>query len=227
MPKNLNLFERVARIVAGSILLFLSFAVFVHPVARLLVILAGTWLLLEGILARCSMYHGLGVKKPGLMRQETAMTLMVAGIQAAIGYIWWHAGWTKIWDGDFVANLPGFLARCASSSHFWFMRNVIMNQGIRYHVFYGGLVEILQYAIGIGLIVLAYIWLTAEKETMRRASLYLSAVALGLGTLMSMVFYFAAGPLDQWVAAGSAIMFWVQLVMVYGFVNILMTKERE
>lgn len=226
MPKNLNLFERIARIVAGSILLFLSFAVFAHPVAKLLIILAGMWLLLEGILARCPMYHGLGVKKPGLMRKETAMSIMVAGAQAAIGYVWWHAGWTKIWDGGYVGSLPGFLERCANGNHFWFMRNVILNQGVRYHAFLGGLVELLQYAIGIGLIVLAYLWLTSREERTRRAALYFSAIALACGTLMSMVSYFAAGPLDSAIAAGSAVMFWVQLVMVYGFVNILMSKER-
>jgi len=225
MPKNLNKFEQASRIVVGCILLFLSVTVFSHPVAKLLVILAGLWVVLEGVLGRCPFYHDLGVKKPGAMKPQTALMLTVAGIEAAIGYIWWHAGWIKIWNEDFVGSLPAVLSRSASVNHFWFMKNFMLNQGMKYYGLYGGLVELFQYVIGIGLIVLAYVWLSARHRETRRATLYLSVVGLSIGAFMNMIFYFAIGPTDTWIAAGNAVMFWVQLVMIYGFVNLIMSKE--
>ncbi len=227
MQKNLNQFEKAARLVAGAFLLFLSFSVFVHPVARLLVILSGAWLILEGALGSCPLYHGLGVKKPGPMKAETAMMLMLAGAQAAIGYVWWHAGWIKLWAGDFVATLPGIISQCAAANHFFFMRNVLLNQGMRYHVLFGSLVEIFEYVIGLGLVVLAYVLVASKHAESRRAALYLSVVGFSFGAFMNMVFYFAVGPTDPWIASGNAVMFWIQLVFIYGFVNLLMSKENQ
>jgi multisubunit Na+/H+ antiporter MnhB subunit len=101
----------------------------------------------------------------------------------------------------------------------------MLNQGMKYYGLFGGLVELFQYVIGIGLIVLAYVWITARKRETRRAALYLSAVGLAVGAFMNMIFYFAVGPMDTWIAAGNAVMFWIQLVLIYGFVNLLMSKE--
>ncbi len=225
MTRNLNRFERGTRIAAGSVLLALSFIVFDHPVARLLVILAGLWVALEGVYGCCPLYADLGMKKPGALRPETVFMLMVAGVQAALGYVWWHSGWVKVWGGDFIASLPQTLAQNAAENPFWFMHNFMLNQATRYYGLFGGLVEISQYFIGIGLIVLAYMVIAARKPETRNASYYLSAVALGAGALMNAVFYFAVGHSDPWVAAGNVAMFWIQAVLVYGYVNLLMARQ--
>lgn len=225
MNKNLNWFERSARIFAGAILLFLSFASFDHPVARLLALLAGLWLVLEGGCGCCPLYHDLGLKKPGPMKIETILYLMVAGVQVAVGYVWWHAGWIKIWSGNFIAELPVMLSKYAAGNPHHFMGNFLTNQATRYYGLYGGLVELAQYMIGIGLVALAYLLITAKTETTRRAVLYLSAVGLAFGVFMNAMFYLAVGHLDTWIAAGNVVMFWVQLVLIYGFVNLLMAGE--
>jgi hypothetical protein len=227
MNKNLNRFESAARIVVGSIMLLLSFTVFVHPVARLLVILAALWLVLEGACGRCPLYAGLGTKKPNQHQPETLLWLMVAGVQVAIGYIWWNAGWSKVWSGDFVSTLPQAAAYFAANNPFFFVKNFLLNQVTHYYGLFGGLVELTQYFVGIGLIVLAYLMITAKKETTRRAAYYLSAVGLGAGAIMNGVFYFALGHINPWISAGNVAMFWIQLVLVYGFVNFLLIKANR
>jgi hypothetical protein len=225
MNKNLNRFEQAARLVAGSLLLLLSFAVFIHPVAKLLIILAGLWVLLEGIYGCCPLYAAMGTKKPGQHQPETLLWLMIAGAQAAIGYVWWHAGWVKVWGGDFVNSLPQTVAYYAANNPFWFVRNFLLNQVTTYYGLYGGLVELAQYFIGIGLMVYAYVLVTAKRETTRRAAYYLSAVGLACGAIMNGVFYFALGHIDPWISAGNVAMFWIQLVLIYGFVNLLLIKN--
>jgi hypothetical protein len=226
MSKNLNAFERAARLMVGLIMIYLSFAVFVHPVARLLIILGGVWLILEGGFGGCPFYHNLGIKKPGPMRAETALYLVVAGIQSAIGYVWWHAGWVKMSDADFIATLPRFFERCAQDNPHLLMKGFLMESAARNFAFYGGLVQLTQYAIGIGLIVLAYLWLSAKTEQMRRGAWYFTVVALGAGAIMNAVFYFAFSHMDTWVGAANAVMFWVEAALIYGFINLLINKEK-
>jgi len=224
MNKNLNRFDRGARIFAGAVLLFLSFAVFDHPVARLLVILSGLWLLLEGICGCCPLYEMLGVKRPGQMKPETLLQLMIAGMQVVIGYVWWHAGWVKIWAGDFIPTLPAKLAMYASANPYPFVRNFLLNQATHYSNLFGGLIQFSQYLIGIALVALAYVWVTASTEAVRRGALYLSVVGFALGAFMNAVFYFALGHVDPWAAAGNVVMFWGQLILIYGFINLVMIK---
>jgi len=225
MTKNLGFFERLARIVGGSIFLFLSFAVFEHPVARLLVILFGLWAILEGISGACPLYHTVGIRKPDTCKPEIALQLMVAGTQVAIGYVWWHAGWEKISSGDFVATLPATVSAFAAGNPFGFMTNVLTNQAIRYADLIGFLVQYSQYLIGVILIAVTYTWLVARVEETRRASLYLACVALGMGAIMNALFYFAAGHLSPSTASLNVLMFWVELVMIYGYVNILSNRS--
>lgn len=227
MTKNLNRFERGARIALGAALLTLSFVVFSHPVARLLIIIAGAWVALEGIAGACPLYASLGSKKPGPMRTETVLLLMLAGVQVAIGYVWWHSGWTKVWGGDFIVSLPQTLADYAAGNPFWLMRNFLLNQATSYYGFFGGLVEMAQYLIGIGLIALAYGLLAARRSSTKSAVHYLSAVGLGVGALMNAVFYFALGHAEPWAAAGNVAMFWIQAVMAYGYINLLKAREAK
>jgi hypothetical protein len=224
MTKNLNRFERGARIAFGITLLLLSFIVFSHPVARLLVILAGLWVSLEGATGCCPLYAGLGMKKAGAPRAETVLMLMIAGVQASIGYVWLNAGWDKIWNGNFIASLPQTLADYAYGNPFWFMRNFMLNQASEYYRLFGGLIQVTQYFIGIGLIALAYALLVVRKPTSRNAVYYLSAVAFAAGALMNAAFYFALGHSDPWASAGNVAMFWIQAVLLYGNINLLKAR---
>jgi hypothetical protein len=225
MLSNLNKFERAARIGVGALLLILSFSVFVHPIARLLVILAGAWLVLEGAMGACPFYASLGIKKPSPVHPQAIFELMVGGVQVALGYVWWHAGWIKMWSGNFSESLQPILRRYAEGNPHFFIHNCLQNFSQPYVGFYAGIIEVTQYFIGIMLIALAYAWLALKEEAPRRAALYLSVVGLLAGAIMNGVFYFAIGHLDAWAAAGNVIMFWSQLVLAYGFINLLKNKH--
>ncbi len=225
MHKNISRFDRGARIFAGAVLLFLSFVVFIHPVARLLVILSGMWLVLEGICGCCPLYLSMGIKKPGPVKAETVFQLMAAGMQVVLGYVWWHAGWEKIWNGDFVALLPAKLAQYAQVNPYPFVHNFLLNQATQYAALLGNLVQFSQYLVGIALVALAYVWITAKSGSARRGAFYLSVVGLAVGAFMNAVFYFVLGHIDPWASAGNVVMFWTQLALVYGFVNLIMANN--
>ncbi len=227
MSKNLGGFERFARIVGGSIFLILSVLVFEHPVARLIAILFGLWALVEGISAACPLYHFLGVRKRGPIKPETVLHLMAAGIQVIIGYVWWVSGWHKITGGSFVAMLPKTLAEFSLNNPFPWMRQFLTEICARNSAFIGLLVEFSQYVIGVVLVALAYVWLTAKSDETKRAAFYISIIAFTIGLIMNALFYLAAAHTGPAVREINVLMFWLQAVMVYGYANLLMKNVQN
>lgn len=225
MHRNLNVYESAARIVAGAVLLLLSFAVFVHPVAQLLVILAGIWIILEGICGCCPLYSSLGLNRVGFLKTETVLWLLVAGVQAVLGYVWWHAGWEKIIGGTYVHNLAHTFAGYAAGNPFMLVRGALLGPLATASVAIGYVTEFAEYFIGIAMVALSYVIVAAKTDSARRWSLRLSVVALAVGAVINALFYFAAAHTDKYLGMANVTMFWTQAVLVYGFIALALNKN--
>jgi hypothetical protein len=224
MHRNLNGYESGARLVAAAVLLFLSFAVFVHPVAQLLVILAAAWLAMEGICGCCPFYANLGLAK-GALKPETSAMLIVAGIQVVLGYVWWHAGWEKIVQGVFASQFGHNLAVWAAHNPYPFMRGALLGPMSSAAGWLGWTVEFLEYFIGIGLVALAYAIMAARTERGRRLALAFSVGALSVGMALKGVFFFAAAHTNEYAGMASVLIFWTSAVLVYGYAGQLAKRK--
>jgi uncharacterized membrane protein (DUF485 family) len=227
MSKNLGLFDRFTRILGGSIFLLLSVFVFQHPVSRLLAILIGLWLLLEAISGACPLYHYMGMRKVGPMRPETVGLLVLAGVQVVLGYEWWVAGWEKITDATFVSGLPRVLAFFAEKNPFPFMQQFLLGPATKYFEAFGFVVGFGEYLIGVVLIALAYAWLTAKSGESRCVAMYISMIAMVFGAIMNGVYFLAAGHTGAGTRGINIVMFWVQLVLIYGHMQLLLQNPRR
>lgn len=224
MSKNLGHFDRFARIFGGSVFLLLSIFVFAHPVARLVAILLGLWGVLEGVTGNCPLYSYIGQHKVASLKPETTMTLALAGIQAAFGYLWWSVGWNKVTDSAFIATFGRTLILWANQNPYPFVRTFLLGNATKFAPFYGFFTAFAEYLIGIVLIALALAWITAKTEETKRMALYVSAVCFAAGAVMNAGFYLASGHIGATERNLNALMFWTQLMFFYGYIQLLLQR---
>lgn len=216
MEKNINWLDRFVRIILVVILVFAVVFLFKHPVARILGMAGAVFALWEALSARCYLARHLGSGSIAERLSQGSLYLLgLVGVQMALAYEWWSAGWEKVSSPEFVNNINGTLSFFASKNPFPWYKDFLIGFATRKSTLFAYSVEWSQIAIAVVLVVAGILLVYSKRVIIKKVALKFSALALLGGMLMNANFYFAAG----WTGPGThginVVMFWIQAILVY------------
>jgi hypothetical protein len=227
MSKNIGTYQRLARAVAGLLFLWIGTYGIVHPLGRVAVLVLGVWLIAEAVLAICPLFWLLGVRSvEDKISRKSLFLLFTAGVQSVVAFEWWRAAFGKL-SNDFASNLPVIVGYYAGDKNPFpkvvsALKDVVIpNVDVFVHLVQWG-----QVAVAFGLIIGAGL-VFLPRSKWKRVGYYLSVVAAVFGVVMNAAFWLAAG----WTGAGTAelnvVMFWVQLLLIYVWLELALRREHE
>jgi len=226
MHKNLDVAGRIVRFVAGVFFLLIAYALFRHFAARILFGLLGLLWIFEALLGKCWLYAKLGQTEQNKPLTAEALYLLgLFGVQVALAYEWWSAGWEKISNPDFVGGMTKTLEFFASKNSFQWFKNFLLGSVLPNAKIFGYVVEWSQIVIAITMILMAVIYVYSKSDKVKRVTLVLSLLALFGGMLMNASFYLAASWTGPGTKAANVVMFWPQAILAYIWFSALVTKR--
>ncbi|MCL6432264.1 MAG: DoxX family membrane protein [Anaerolineae bacterium] len=135
--------------------------------------------------------------------------LWLALLRILTGYIFIHAGWEKVVEAGFAANLPNTLARFASNNPYPWMKALLEGVAIP----------------NAGLFAVLFSW----GELLVGLSLFfgvLSQIGL-LGALaMNLTFFFAAGWTSPSTSTANQMMIFAEIIMLLGFAGKVLSVDQ-
>ena len=142
----------------------------------------------------------------------------MTAIQFVLGYIWLVAGLEKVWSADFVNNFSKTLQFFASKNPLtWYVQ--LVNSWILLNpTLWARLIQWSEVGVGLVLMLgcsglLYNVW---QKNKYWRGLLALAWLA---SALMNLNFYFAAGWTGPSSAGLNMLMFWVEMIFIYGLLT--------
>ncbi|MEY4723338.1 MAG: hypothetical protein RLZZ324_851 [Candidatus Parcubacteria bacterium] len=216
MRRNLDVFERLVRLLLAIVLLYAGIALYVNPYVQFLAFAFALFCLWEIGTGHCSARAMLGgTAKDVPLKPATQYLMGLVGVQLVLAYVWMEAGWEKLSDEKFVGGIDGTLKFFASKNPFpWFV-TLLRGPFTDHSLLFAYAVEWGEMAAGVALAVAAFGMLFAMDEKHRRLSYVLSKAALAGGMVMSASFYFAAGWTGPGTKSVNVLMFWTQAVLAY------------
>ncbi len=226
MRKNLNLFERVIRLLMGFLLVFSALVFFENTVAKVAIALFGAFSFFEAASGFCLLYQRLGLRDhKNYLSAEAAYLMAAVGAQVVLSYEWLSAGWEKIINPAFVGDMGKTLGYFAGQNPFGWYKSFLTGFAAQNSALFGYLVAWGEFAIGLGLLVGAFVYAFAARDGLKRAALGVSILALLGGLVMNANFYLAAG----WTGPGThginVVMFWLQAILFYVWLNLALSRK--
>lgn len=227
MQPNLRSFDRLIRFLLAAYAFFAAAVLFQHPLARVLVAAFGLLSLGECVLGHCWLAARLGVTRVGESFKKEALYLFaLAGIQTALAYQWWSAGWEKVSNPDFVGKMGDTLAFFASKNPFPWYKEFLTGFASQNATVFAYAVELSQVAIAVTLAVSAWTLVYSRSAGLKRTAVVVAVLALAGGMLMNANFYLAAGWTGPGTKGSNVVMFWSQAMLAYVWITALLSKER-
>lgn len=222
MQKNLNLSERLLRIVLAGFLFFAATILFENPIARVFAALFGFYSLWEAAAGKCPLHARLGVHNLNDSLDTAAIgTMSLVGIQAVVAYEWWHAGWEKLSNPEFLTGMGKTLGYFASKNPFPWYAAFLTGPASDHSMLFGAIVAWVEAAVGVAMFVAGAGIIWAKSPRLRAAAYLASMFALLGGIFLNANFYFAAA----WTGAGTkgvnVTMFWTQIFLAYAWLKLL------
>lgn len=215
---NIHFFERSLRIAFGVLCFVAAAYVFTTPVARAIaVVVGGYFVLVEGILGVCGMYHAVGLKMgKDVLPKEVVYVFGMLGVQAVLAYEWLMAGWEKIHGGMFVGGMEKSLTAFASKNPLAWVQDFLLSVAVPNAALFGQLVQWGELLLGIGLIVFMLVFLLAP-QSIKRMAVAGMIMTLKSGAFLNAVFYLAAGWMSPSTHGLNVVMFWVQVALAWAW----------
>lgn len=227
MKPNLRSFDRIVRFLLAAYSFWAAAVLFHHPLARVLAVAFGLLSLGECVLGRCWLIARLGVTRVGESFKKEALYLFgLAGVQTALAYEWWSAGWEKVSTPEFVSGIRETLAFFASKNPFPWYKDFLLGFASQNATVFAYAVEWSQLAIAVALGVSAWTLVYSRNAAVRRWALIVSVLALLGGAKMNANFYLAAGWTGPGTKGSNVVMFWPQVMLAYVWTTSLLSKER-
>lgn len=219
MTKNLSPFDRVTRVVlAVAALLVLTFY---HDLsAQVAAVVLACYFLYEASTGFCPLYRALGVhSQKDHLSAEGHWLLGVLGVQMAVAYVWWSAGWEKISGGTFPSMMGKILVSFVKGNPYAWYVSFLNQVAVPNATIFGYVVEWGELAVAVGLVVAAGLLLYGkEKKTKRAGSIIVIAALVG-AAFMSLNFYLASGWTSVSTLSLNGLLFWVELVLAYVYLS--------
>ncbi|MDP3985260.1 MAG: DUF2892 domain-containing protein [bacterium] len=222
---NLSFFDRAVRLVLGLVAFVFAWTLFEHPLAKIIVVAFGVLAIVESITGICWLYHRLGVhSRKDRIRTESLYLFGLGLAQAVVAYEWWSAGWEKVSSPAFVEGIGNTLRFFASKNPFPWYKNFIEGFALQNATLFAYAVEWSQILIALALFVAAVLIIYAKRTRTTQAVLIVACLALFGGLLMNANFYFAAGWTGPGAKGSNVVMFWVQGVLLFVWLSVLINK---
>ena len=139
-------------------------------------------------------------------------------IQLVLGYEWASAGWGKIHQGQFVPNIGKTLLRFGEGNpHNWYA-DTLLQVAVDHPMVFGMLVQWGEFLAGVGLIGTIALYAFSKQPAPKNAARILAIAALCAGAFMNLNFYFAAGWTSSSTGGFNALMFWIQIALLLGWI---------
>ncbi len=148
-------------------------------------------------------------------------------IQAILAYEWLSGGWEKVRGGQFVLNIGKTLTRFETGNpHEWYVGSIL---GIAktHPVIFGTLVQWGEVFTGIGLLVALVLYVLSKQQSSKNLARFIAVAALLGGAFMNLNFYFATGWTSPSTGGLNALMFWVQVVLLFTWVAVACKDEKK
>lgn len=216
MQKNLNRFERAARLIVGIFAAFAAWQLFTNPVARLGAALLAAVAVFEGLAGFCWLHARWGVRSPSnRLSNEYRYLLGLLCVQAAIAYEWGSAGWEKLSNPEFIPNMTKTLGYFASKNPFPWYKDFLAGFAASHAQSFAYAIEFGEASVAVALLASAAAIAYAGMSGRHRKARMLASAALAGGLLMNANFYLAAA----WTGAGAkgtnVVMFLTQAALLY------------
>lgn len=222
MPKNLNWFDRLIRILMSAVLFFSAAYLFHNSIARIAAAAFGLLELVEAVVGICPLFNWLGNGRfffgwlgQNKLSAEANYLVGLIAIQCVLAYDWWSAGFGKISSGAFVAGLPKTLATFANQNPFPWVKNFLLGFATSNATAFGQLVQWSEATIGVVLVLAGISYVYSKHPSVRKFSVILSVLALFGAIIMNVTYYFAAGWISLGVKSINLIMFWTEAILAY------------
>lgn len=145
-------------------------------------------------------------------------------IQIILATQWLQGSWEKFQGGSFVASMTKTLVRFENGNpHTWYVGSFLQTAKAHPDVF-GQLVQWGELLAGLGLVAGILLTLSGKTPTIKRNAMLLSVAALIGGAFMNANFYFAAGWMSASTGGLNALMFWIELALLIGWLSLYLKK---
>lgn len=225
MKPNIQVWDRMARVLFGAVVAYAAYAFFENPVARVLAALAALFTLAEGITGVCYLQRHLGIRSIAEgMRKDPILILLT--VQLVFAYEWWSSGWEKVTNPLFTGGLPKTLAAFASNNPFPWVEDFLTSVATPNAAAFAFLVTWGSLAAGIALFAAAAVYVYLKDAKTKRWMIACSLAALVGGMLLNATYFFSAGWTGPGTKAVNVVMFWIQAMLVYAYGSWLSEERR-
>ncbi len=211
--------DRVVRVLLGVFFFWSASALFIHPFARILAVVVGVGALLEAILGRCPLLYRLGAtSQERQMRPEQIRLVTLMGIQVILAYEWFMGGIEKL-GGTFTGGIGKTFEKFASENPFVWYKTFLTGYASAHTDLFGWLIPWGELAVGVGLLLSVAGYVYAKTAKAKTVMLVISIAALLGAAFMNANFYFAAGWMSPSTHGLNVVMFWIELILLYGWLS--------
>ncbi len=166
------------------------------------------------------------------MKNRGAM-MVIALVQAVLGFEWIKAGWEKVNDPHFVGGMAATLGVFAGKNPTGWYKSLLTDVGIPNATFFGWLVAYGELIVGVALVLAAAIYVIYGIYGRRLdvLSRYVApigaAIALFGAAFLNANFWFAAGWLSVSTDGMNTIMFLIEVVLAAATIYFVAETERH